>query len=148
MKNFFRKVKMEYVVQSLVIIAIGVVLIAWAPTVIPVMARILAALLFVVGVIFVLSYFLKKERGFIDSGSFAFGIIVAAVGVWIFLNPVAFTDFIPKIFGAFILLSGLRNLGQTISLARYKYSLWWLSLIFAIATVGIGAGLIFRASES
>ena len=96
MKDFFRKAKMEYVVQSLVIIAIGVVLIAWAPTVIPVMARILAALLFIVGVVFVLSYFFKKERGFIDSGSFSFGIIVAAVGVWIFLNPVAFTDFIPN----------------------------------------------------
>ena len=77
MKDFFRKVKMEYVVQSLVIIAIGVVLIAWAPAVIPLMARILAALLFVVGVLFVLSYFFKKERGFVDSGSFAFGIIVA-----------------------------------------------------------------------
>ena len=118
MKDFFRKVKMEYVVQSLVIIAIGVVLIVWAPVVIPVMARILAALLFVVGVLFVLSYFFKKERGFVDSGSFAFGIIVAAVGVWIFLNPVAFTDFIPKIFGAFILLSGIRNLGQTFSLVN------------------------------
>ena len=148
MKDFFRKVKMEYVVQSLVIIAIGVVLIVWAPAVIPLMARILAALLFVVGVLFVLSYFFKKERGFVDSGSFAFGIIVAAVGVWIFLNPVAFTDFIPKIFGAFILLSGIRNLGQTFSLVRYKYGLWWLSLIFALATVGLGAGLIFKASQA
>jgi uncharacterized membrane protein HdeD (DUF308 family) len=148
MKDYFKKVKAEYVVQSIVIIAIGIVLIAWAPTVIPLMARILAALLFVVGVLFVLSYLLKKERGFVDSGSFAFGIIVAAVGVWIFLNPVAFTDFIPKIFGAFILLSGIRNLGQTFSLVRYKYGLWWLSLIFALATVGLGAGLIFKASQA
>ncbi len=148
MKDFFRKVKFEYVVQSLVTIGIGVVLIVWAPAVIPLMARILAALLFVVGALFAISYFFKKDRGIVDSGSFAFGIIVAAVGVWIFLNPVAFTDFIPKIFGAFILLSGLRNLGQTISLVRYKYGLWWLSLVFALATVGLGAGLIFNASTA
>lgn len=146
--DVFKKAKLEYVVQSLVIIAIGVVFIVWAPAVIPWMAKVLAGLLIVVGAIFVLSYFFKKERGFVDSGQFAFGILVAAVGVWIFINPTTFTNFIPKIFGAFILISGLMNLGQTISLARYKYGMWWLSLIFALATVGIGAGLIWKAAEA
>ena len=146
--DIFKKMKLEYVVQSLIVIAIGVVLIVWAPAVIPLMARVLAGLLFVVGVIFVLAYFFKKERGFLDSGQFAFGILVAAVGVWIFLNPTAFTNFIPKIFGVFIVASGLLNLGQTISLVRYRYGLWWLSLIFALITIGLGAGLIYKAAEA
>lgn len=144
----FKKLKLEYVVRSLIIIAIGVVFLIWAPAVIPLMAKVLAGLLIAVGIIFVLSYFFKKERGFVDSGQLAFGILVAAVGVWIFINPTTFTDFIPKIFGAFILVSGIMNLGQTISLTRYKYGLWWLSLIFALITTGIGAGLIFKAAEA
>ena len=144
----FRKAKLEYVVESLIIIAIGVLFIGWAPAVIPWMAKTLAALLVAVGAIFVIAYFFKKERGFLDSGQFAFGILVAAVGVWIFLNPTTFTDFIPKIFGVFIIASGLLNLGQTISLMRYRYGLWWLSLIFAIITIGIGAALIYKASEA
>ena len=73
---------------------------------------------------------------------------MAAVGVWIFLNPTAFTNFIPKIFGVFIVASGLLNLGQTISLVRYRYGLWWLSLIFALITIGLGAGLIYKAAEA
>ena len=146
--DIFRKMKLEYVVQSLIVIAIGVVFIVWAPAVIPLIAKVLACLLFIVGVIFVVSYFFKKERGFLDSGQFAFGILVAAVGVWIFLNSATFMKFIPKIFGAFILISGLLNLGQTISLIRYKYGLWWLSLIFALITVGLGAGLIYKAAEA
>ena len=36
------------------------------------------------------------------------------------------------------------NLGQTISLAGSKYSYWWLSLLFAIGTVGLGLFLIFN----
>ena len=148
MTDFFKKIRIEYIVQSLIVIAVGVLFIGWAPAVIPLMARVLAVLLFIVGTVFVIAYFVKKERGFLDFGQLVFGVVVAAVGVWIFLDPIAFTNFIPGIFGAFILISGLQNLGQTFSLVRYKYGLWWLSLILALATVGLGAGLIFKAAEA
>ncbi len=148
MTGFFKKIRIEYIVQSLIVIAVGVLFIGWAPAVIPLMARVLAVLLFIVGTVFVIAYFVKKERGFLDFGQLVFGVVVAAVGVWIFLDPIAFTNFIPRIFGAFILISGLQNLGQTFSLVRYKYGMWWLSLIFALATVGLGAGLIFKAAEA
>ncbi len=146
--DIFKKLKVEYVVQSIIVIAIGIALSIWAPARIPMMAKILAALLFVVGVTFVVTYFFKKERGFVDSGQFAFGILVAAVGVWIFLNPETFTDFIPKIFGVFILVSGLMNLGQTVSLIKYQYGLWGVSLVLAIITIGLGSFLLFRATEA
>ena len=146
--DVIKKVKLEYVVESIMVIAIGVLFIGWAPNVIPWMAKALALLLVVVGVVFVIAFFFKKERGFLASGQFAFGILVAAVGVWIFLNPTAFTNFIPKIFGAFIVASGLLNLGQTISLIRYRYGLWWLSLIFSLITVAIGVAFIWKAAEA
>ena len=76
------------------------------------------------------------------------GVIIAAIGVWIFLKPDTFTDFIPKLFGVFILLSGLMNLGQTISLVGYRYSLWWISLILALGTIGMGAFLLFNPKDA
>ena len=146
--EILKRMKFEHVLQALIVIAIGVVLVGWAPAIIPVMARILAALLFLIGVIFVVAYFFKKERGLVDSAQFAVGILVAAVGVWIFLNPSTFTDFIPKIFGVFIILSGLRNLGQTFSLIRNRYPFWWIALILAVITLGLGCGLVFKAAEA
>lgn len=148
MKEKLKQIKIDHVVQAIIVIIIGIVLIVWAPALIPIMAKILAALLFLIGAVFVASYFFKKEKGFIDSGQFAVGILIAAVGVWIFINPGTFTDFIPKIFGVFIILSGIRNLSQTLSLIRSNYGLWWLSLILALITLGLGGFLLFRATEA
>ena len=146
--NFVNKVKLDYIVQALTMIVIGIVLIIWTQVSLDMMARVLALLLFIIGIIFILSYILKSERGFIDSGQLLSGILISAIGVWIFLNPGTFTDFIPKLFGLFILLSGIMNLSQTLSLIKYHYSLWWLSLIFAVITVALGAYLLFNPTDA
>ncbi|SEF77281.1 Uncharacterized membrane protein HdeD, DUF308 family [Butyrivibrio sp. Su6] len=143
-----KKMKLNYVIEAIVMIAIGAVLIFWTEASLLIMARALAILLVIAGVIFVFSYFLHKERSIVMSGGFAMGVIIAAIGVWIFLKPDAFTDFIPKLFGVFILLSGLMNLGQTISLVSYRYSLWWISLILAVGTIGMGAFLLFNPKDA
>ena len=143
-----KKMKLNYVIEAIVMIAIGAVLIFWTEASLIIMARALAILLVIAGVIFVFSYFLHKERSIVMSGGFAMGVIIAAIGVWIFLKPDTFTDFIPKLFGVFILLSGLMNLGQTISLVGYRYSLWWISLILAVGTIGMGAFLLFNPKDA
>lgn len=143
-----KKMKLNYVIEAIVMIAIGAVLIFWTEASLIIMARALAILLVIAGVIFVFSYFLHKERSIVMSGGFAMGVIIAAIGVWIFLKPDTFTDFIPKLFGVFILLSGLMNLGQTISLVSYRYSLWWISLILAVGTIGMGAFLLFNPKDA
>ncbi|SFP78810.1 Uncharacterized membrane protein HdeD, DUF308 family [Butyrivibrio proteoclasticus] len=143
-----KKMKLNYVIEAIVMIVIGVVLIFWTEASLLIMARALAILLVIAGVIFVFSYFLHKERSIVMSGGFAMGVIIAAIGVWIFLKPDTFTDFIPKLFGVFILLSGLMNLGQTISLVSYRYSLWWISLILAVGTIGMGAFLLFNPKDA
>ena len=143
-----KKMKANYIVEAIVMIAIGAVLIFWTEASLVIMARALAILLVLAGVIFVISYFIHKDKSLVMSGGFAMGIIIAAIGVWIFLKPDAFTDFIPKLFGVFILISGLMNLGQTISLVSYKYSLWWLSLVLAIGTIIMGAFLLFNPKDA
>ena len=143
-----KKMKANYIIEAIVMIAIGAVLIFWTEASLVIMARALAILLVLAGAIFVISYFIHKDKSLVMSGGFAMGIIIAAIGVWIFLKPDAFTDFIPKLFGVFILISGLMNLGQTISLVSYKYSLWWLSLVLAIGTIIMGAFLLFNPKDA
>ncbi len=143
-----KKVKLNYIIEAVIMIAIGAILIFWTKASLVIMARVLAILLFLVGAVFIISYFFRKEKGLIVSGGFIFGVIVAAVGLWIFFKPDAFTDLIPKLFGVFILISGLMNLGQTISLVSYKYSLWWISLLLALGTIGMGAFLLFNPKDA
>ena len=145
MKEALKQVKIEFIIEAILLIAIGVVFLGWAPMVIPVMARILAVLLVMIGLLFVIAFVTKKTRMPFDSALFVAGIIIAAVGVWIFLYPGNFSNLIPKIFGVFMVLSGLKNLGQTISLLKYGYKYWWVSLLLAIGTILLGGWLILQS---
>jgi uncharacterized membrane protein HdeD (DUF308 family) len=139
-----KNIRLDYVIRAAIMIAIGVVLVVWTRASIDIVARALAVLLVTIGTVFIVSYLTHKEKGFQKTGLFVAGIIVAAVGAWIFLNPGPFTDFIPKLFGVFILVSGLSNLGQTISLIRYKSMTWGVSLIIAIVTICLGGFLLLN----
>ena len=130
-----KEIKAHYIIEAAVMIIVGIVLIVWSRASLVIMARAMVA-----------TYFIRKERNLVMSGGLAMGIVVAVIGVWIFMKPETFTDLIPKLFGAFILVSGIMNILQTISLIKYSYGLWWLSLIFAIITVGLGGFLIFNSA--
>ncbi|MCR5671670.1 MAG: DUF308 domain-containing protein [Butyrivibrio sp.] len=140
-----KKIDISMFIGPLLMIVIGLVLIFWSRSSLAVIAMILAVLLVLVGAGYIIGYLTRKNRAFVDTGTLFMGIVVAAIGIWIFLHPDDFTDFIPKLFGAFILISGILNLGRSFRLTRY-YSLWWLSLIFSIITIGIGSFLIFNAT--
>ncbi len=139
-----KKMKPDYVIKAVVMIVIGIVLAVWTKASLDIMARALAALLFLIGAVFVITYLVKKERTFVISGGLVAGIIIAAVGGWIFANPGKFTDFIPKLFGIFIIVSGLGNLWQAFSLVKYKSRTWWVSLLIAVVTALLGAFLFFN----
>lgn len=143
-----KKTDVGYIIQSLIIIGIGVVLVVWSMATLDLLARALAALLILIGAIFIISYFARKEKKpFIRSGAFITGIIIAGVGLWIFLNPGGFTDLIPKLFGVFILISGIRNCGQAISLMKLNSKGWIVALLIALVTIGLGGYLLYNPTE-
>ena len=143
-----KNIRPDYMVRAIVLIVVGLVLAIWTAASLDVMARVLAALLFIIGAVLVITYIVRKDKNFAISGGFVAGIIVAAIGAWIFVNPGTFTDFIPKLFGIFIMVSGLSNLAQTVSLIKYKSSKWWISLIIALLTLGLGAFLFFNPTDA
>ncbi len=143
-----KNIRPDYLVRAIVLIVVGVILAVWTAASLDVMARTLAILLFIIGAVLIITYLVRKEKSFTISGGFVAGIIIAAIGAWIFANPGKFTDFIPKLFGIFILVSGLSNLGQTVSLIRYKSRTWWISLIIALVTAFLGAFLFFNPTNA
>ena len=143
-----KNIRPDYLVRAIVLIVVGVILAVWTAASLDVMARTLAILLFIIGAVLIITYLVRKEKSFTISGGFVAGIIIAAIGAWIFANPGKFTDFIPKLFGIFILVSGLSNLGQTVSLIRYKSRTWWVSFIIALVTACLGAFLFFNPTNA
>lgn len=143
-----KKYRLHNVVQALITIAIGLILAVWPGASIDFVTKALAALMLIIGAVFIISYIVRKERGFVASGEFVVGILVAVIGAWIFVNPGFFTDLIPKLFGVFIVVSGLGNLVQTFTLIRLRFSKWWTSLIIAVLTVALGGFLLFNPTQA
>lgn len=146
--DIVKRIKLDFVIEAVVMIVVGIVLAVWTEVSLDIMARVLAILLILVGGIFIISYFIHKERNLASSGGLGVGIVIAAIGCWIFINPGTFTDFIPKLFGLFIIVSGINNLVQTISLIRYKSKTWIASLIITIITFALGAFLLFNPTDA
>ena len=76
-----KKMKIDYIVEALVMIIVGGILIFWPEVSLTIMARALAVLLTIIGALFIVAFLLKTERGIMDSGKLAVGILIAAIGV-------------------------------------------------------------------
>ena len=146
--SLFKKIRLDYVAMAVAMIIIGIVLAVWSQASLDIIARALALLLIVIGAFFIVGYLVRKERSIVISGGLVAGILVAAIGGWIFVNPGKFTDFIPKLFGIFIMISGVFNLWQAISLIRFKSRTWWVSLAIAVVTALLGAYLFFNPTNA
>ena len=57
-------------------------------------------------------------------------------------------DFIFIALGVVVLTDGLYKVQIAVDAKRFGISTWWLTLILAIATVGVGLALVFRPWDS
>lgn len=73
------------------------------------------------------------------------GAIMLICGIVIFLHPDDLVKLIPTIMGVLVIISGVVNLGETLTLTRKHYARWWLSLLVALITIGLGVLLITKA---
>ncbi|WP_026491310.1 HdeD family acid-resistance protein [Butyrivibrio sp. XPD2002] len=143
--KFFVKLKTNFLVDALILIAVGALLIFLPGTTLNLLTKVIGGVVLAAGVISILTSLFSKNQGLIArNSSIGFGLVIAVLGVWILLNPHFFESIIPVIAGVIMLFSGLMNLGETLSLGRSKYGNWWIALILAVLTVAGGLYLVLN----
>jgi len=142
--NFFKRLGINYVVDAIICVAVGLILLFLPGVTMTILCKALAVLLIVAGAAMIISYVINKDNSIGYSAMFAVGLLIAIIGVWIFMKPDVFISLIPLIAGVIIVINGVTNFAQAISLARASYGRWWLALVFALITIGLGVYLIFR----
>lgn len=147
MDTILNKIKINSIVDGLVCIAVGCVMLFWTGMSMALMTNIFGGILVLAGVLLVMSYFTRDNSAFFGYLIVAVGIIVALFGVWVLTHNYQFQTLIPKLFGVMILVSGLMNLLQSLSLMGSKYKFGGLSFLFAIATCAIGVMFMMRSYE-
>ena len=134
MVNFFKRIYRGNIIYAIALIVLGLVFAVWPADSRSVLIRILGVLFVLSGLAVAYTFFRNRTPGQLPMVLIA-GIILAILGVLIIVRPESFVEFIIILAGAFILLSGIMNFCQTLSLALLHYRYWWIGMIISILTI-------------
>ena len=163
MKEFLGRIKADFLLSSVLCIALGLVFIIWRASVLTIVANVLAVVLIIIGVVYMCSYFLNiVTNGF----SAMLGLVVLAVGIWFLVQPKVVVSLIPIVIGLVLIFHSIRSIIEAVDAKKYGYGgshrsavgliFSIISLIFGIicvtnafdvmktATVVVGIILIFN----
>lgn len=66
------------------------------------------------------------------------------IGAWILLKPESIMKAVPVIVGIIIVIHGINNAVQSVDLKKLGYGNWWIACLLGLATIVLGAVLIFK----
>ncbi len=143
-----RAAKTGYIVMSIVFCVVGVLFIALPARSAVMIGRVLGAAMAAFGVVKLVGYFSKDLYRLAFQYDLEFGILLIALGVIVLLRTNGVMDFICIAAGVSILADGLFKIQIAIDARRFGIRDWWLILLLAVVTGGVGLLLVFRPWES
>lgn len=142
MNDFFKKIKLNSLVNAFLYAALGIVLLIWPVASVSVLCWALGAVLLAAGAIDVLLFLLRRDGTVYNAALLVVGVILAALGAWIITGPQLVAGLIPRIIGILICIHGLLDLGDAITLQHNHYPRWGTALALGIITLALGAVLV------
>ena len=134
-KKFLKKSGWTDIVISLIFILFGIMLIAKPEFVMSGISLIVGLVFIAIGVLKAIDYFSTNRT---DNYLLAIAIVMILVGIVLMFCSDFIVATIRVLIAIWILYSGIMNLQTTIVWKDYKSKLWIVSLLLAIATIGVG----------
>ena len=136
MVQTFRKMFKNYLVVCLLSIALGIALVIEPTFLTKLVSYILGGVSLGFGVYYIVMYFIKNHEGMVFL--MIKGLILALIGVFLFVRP----DFIPRMistaFGIYMLVNGIIGLTNATEIKRSGDSEWQFPMISAGVTFVLG----------
>lgn len=142
--------KNGYIIMSVLFMILGVCLIIWPDCSMAVFCTAVGIMLIVYGFIKIVGYFSRDFYCLAFQFDFAFGVLMAAVGIIIIVRRDIVVNLIFGIFGILILADALFKIQISIDAKKFGLRLWWRILLMAILTGILGFLLLvrpFKAAE-
>jgi predicted phage tail protein len=142
MKELMRRIRADYMLSSLLCIAMGIVFIANPDSVSSVIGTVCAVVLIVIGVVYLGSYFLHVVTGGISA---AMGAVVLLLGVWVLLQPQIVTTLVPIVIGVVLLAHGFRGFRESLATRKFGSDAWGIGAVLAVISMVLGVVCIVDA---
>lgn len=142
MKDILKAIKADYLLSSILCIALGIIFIIMRGGVIDLLGSVLAVAMIVIGAVYLGSFFLN----FLTNGFSVFlGIMILAVGIWFLLQPAVIVSLIPIVIGVLLLFHGIRAVKEILEARKFGFGAWGAGLILAIVSIVCGLICVFDA---
>ena len=138
MKCVLREQWRSSALVALITIALGVVLVGWPDRSVSMICAILGGALLLSGLLYVIGWFAGKRRQSKSVFMIIPGVVLSGIGVWLMISSSTVISLIQYVFGAVVLFHGILDLQGTISLIAHRMRKWWVDLLLALITFGLG----------
>ena len=146
MKDFFKRIRADYLISSLMCIALGIVFVVWPDKTSDLIGTVLAIIMIIIGIIYLCSFFLHIATNGLSA---AIGGIVLLLGIWILIQPSIVLTLIPIVIGVVLLAHGLRGFKESWDSKGYGYNSWGIgaalsliSMVFRVVCIVDAFGVV------
>lgn len=138
MKSILREQRRSSSLVAVITIVLGGLLVCWPDRSVKVLCLLLGAAILITGIVYILGWAARRKQG---APSFFVlpGIILLALGLWLMSSPKEVVLLIQIIFGGVLVFHGVVDLQGAVALMHLRWDRWWLDLMLAALTVGLGA---------
>jgi uncharacterized membrane protein HdeD (DUF308 family) len=123
---------------------LGIILVVWPGLSVKVVCMAIGVVLVINGISRLMNFIFGRDGSVFSQMNLIMGIIITVIGGWILFQPGTIIAMIPILVGIIIVIHGINNLQQTVSLCQSRYDKWWVALLLALVTIGFGVLLIFN----
>lgn len=144
MERILKRIKANVMVSAFICMALGIILVVWPGLSVRMVCMAIGVVLVINGISRLMNFIFGRDGSIFSQMNLVMGIIITVIGGWILFQPNTIIAMIPILVGIIIVIHGINNLQQTVSLCRSRYDKWWVALLLALITVGFGVLLIFN----
>lgn len=144
MERILKRIKANVMVSAFICMALGIILVVWPGLSVRMVCMAIGVVLVINGISRLMNFIFGRDGSIFSQMNLVMGIIITVIGGWILFQPNTIIAMIPILVGIIIVIHGINNLQQTVSLCQSRYDKWWVALLLALITVGFGVLLIFN----
>lgn len=146
MKEFFKKLKWDSIIVSLLTIAIGVLCIVMPSEAGDVLLIIFGAMLIAIGATLFVRFF-TTDRLF-ASHIMIMAVVSIVLGVMCLVQRSALQSILTILLGLYIVVDSLSSIGDSIYLCKAKVSGWFILFLLSLLSCGLGVVVMFSTFDT
>lgn len=146
MKEFFKKLKWDSIIVSLLTVAIGVLCIVMPSEAGDVLLIIFGAMLIAIGATLFVRFF-TTDRLF-ASHIMIMAVVSIVLGVMCLVQKSALQSILTILLGLYIVVDSLSSIGDSVYLCKAKVSGWFILFLLSLLSCGLGVVVMFSTFDT